>query len=296
MSAVIENISFKTRILNIGRAVFKIPAFEKMLRSKISKEGTFHKLAEKLVAPNYLYNSGSIRHCRIKDVELELDISDYVGHFMYFGFKDEAYEKLFSLAKAGNTVLDIGANIGFTALALSKACGNEGSVFAFEPDPFNFSRLSQHISLNKNKTVSAHNIGLGDKEGELKLVISRADNRGMNRIDGSAEKNFILVKVSTADTFVKENALKKIDLIKIDVEGFELNVLKGCENILRTFKPVLFIEVDDDNLKAQGNSAKDLLEFLESERYKCTEVISGKIVSSESELKKCHMDVVCRPI
>ena len=149
-------------------------------------------------------------------------------------------------------ILDIGANIGFTALSMAKRSGAKSKVFAFEPDPYNYTQLKENTALNQSLKVNIYNIGLGSKKDQLKLAINTANNRGGNRIKSDVTENYNLVEIVKVDDFVSENNVANIDLVKIDVEGFELNVLKGAENSIIKYSPVLFIELSDNNLKEQG--------------------------------------------
>jgi hypothetical protein len=119
-------------------------------------------------------------------------------------------------------------------------------------------------------------------------------NSGSNRIitKQTIEKEVIQVPVSTIDIFVKENNLSELDFIKIDVEGFEMNVLKGAEETLIKFHPKLFIELNDKSLKDQGYSALELVSFLKKIGYIIYEDgINYEL--KEDEIYK-HIDIFCK--
>ena len=87
--------------------------------------------------------------------------------------------------------------------------------------------------------------------------------------------------------------MKKVDVIKIDVEGFEEAVLRGSEDIIRRDRPVMFIELDDDNLLENGGSARSLIGFVESLGYLVQDAMTREAIPASKELAHCHFDVLC---
>jgi len=248
----------------------------------------------RLVPNNYQYPTGSDRTFEYQGIKLSLDIHDYVSHYLYFGFKDRSHEKLMSLVKAGDTVLDVGTNYGSTILQFAKIITENGRAYGFEPDPVNFAICVKNLGLNNFHHISVENIGLGREEGELTLVVNTESNRGMNRVGvpvGGQEWH--KVEMCRLDKWVQQNEIDKIDLIKIDVEGFEMEVLSGAARVLQMFSPDLFIELDDDNLRQQGANAKELVEFLETSGYRIAHSETGETVSSRSDFTGSHFDIVC---
>ncbi|HEY4799779.1 MAG TPA: FkbM family methyltransferase, partial [Bacteroidia bacterium] len=120
-------------------------------------------------------------------------------------------------------------------------------------------------------------------------------NRGGNRI---STKNIIdaeTIQIKRLDEVKEVRSLSKIDLIKIDVEGYELKVLKGAETILRTFKPTLFIEVDNNNLSEQGDSASLLITYLNHLGYnKIINAETNTIVTPAIDFTNCHYDIIAK--
>jgi FkbM family methyltransferase len=168
-------------------------------------------------------------------------------------------------------------------------------VCAFEPDPINFQKAVQQASLNPTLEVKWINAGLAEKAGTAKLSNVNPGNRGMMRIlpaqneIGFQQTNIRLVPL---DEWTAQQELQKIDLIKIDVEGYEMSVLKGAVATLSKFNPQLFIELDDDNLRSQGSSAQELLAFLHNHHYTCVHALTGLAISESSNLSHCHFDVM----
>jgi FkbM family methyltransferase len=150
------------------------------------------------------------------------------------------------------TVIDIGANFGAYALALSRFVGPHGKIHAFEPQRIIFNMLAGSVALNSLTNVFCHHMALGDREGKLEIPqfnYSQALNFGS--IEFTAEQREPLtqrrghdprcveyVPLSTLDRFEFE----QVHMIKIDVEGMEIQVLDGAINTIRRCRPVLYVE------------------------------------------------------
>ena len=158
--------------------------------------------------------------------------------------------KQYALASAGPaiTVLDIGTNTGGVALLLARELLGRGTgvVHAFEPQPQIFLRLSEQLELNPglNPYVVPNNMGLGEKSGELELhVPDRSDGLSSFAREYTDEpKTSVLVPVSTVDDYVNQQKLS-VGFIKIDVEGFTIQVLRGAEKMLLEQHPPLYCEM-----------------------------------------------------
>lgn len=134
--------------------------------------------------------------------------------------------------KEGMTVIDVGANIGYFSVIASSIVGDNGRVISFEPDKENFEFLEKTIELNNFKNVTPCNVALSDKNGEIELFISE-DNKGDHRIYATTEKRAsIKVKTFTMDDYLDSLDIKKVDFIKIDVQGVEWLVLMGMHKTI----------------------------------------------------------------
>jgi FkbM family methyltransferase len=282
----------KTKFLNVLRSTLMFPAAEKMLAKITAGKSVISPLSAKMIPNHYQYEKGTFRDVFRDGIKLNVDISDYVGHFIYFGFPDSGIRKLLSLASDANTIIDAGANIGFTGLLLKANSPKESKVFAFEPDAYNFSQLRKNIALNPEHPVHIINKGLGKTAGEFKLIIEDESNRGMNKISDNADGKFETINVITLDEFAENNDLKKIDLIKIDTEGFEFNIISGAKKTIEKHRPSLFVELDDNNLRKQGSSAKELIRLLEENYSKIINAENGKPLSSGNDFSNCHFDII----
>jgi len=286
-------IGFRTRILNVFRIFFQNSKFEKWLVARtIGKP--INNFWCKVIPPAYTYQNNSIRSVERDSINYILDISNVMDHSAYFGYVDGSHDFLINLAQNNDVIFDVGSNIGTTTLPFAKVI-NDGTIYSFEPDKTNFKRIFENIKLNPSlvSKIKLINIGIGSEKGKGNLYKVDDNNPGMNRILPSGIFKFEEIEIDTLDNFVIENNIIKLDLIKIDVEGYELEVLKGAVNTLKKHKPKLFIEIDDDNLKGNGVSAKELISFVSKLKYSCYNVLTNDIVTENYNFEHCHFDIFC---
>lgn len=287
-------LGLKTTILNMARSCFKIQPLEDILRRVIRGHVPEHPLA-KLPPNHYQYAHPSMRIANCEGINYELDISDLMQWSIYFKLRDIEREKLLELIKPGDLIFDIGTNVGEVLLNAARMTGPHGQVYGFEPDPLNLKRCLRNISLNSFKNASVSPEGLGQVVGKSRMVVASPRNRGGNRISESPAAESFTVKISTMDKFVEENLIEKLDLVKMDVEGFEHRVLKGGDLALKRFRPKMFLEIDDDNLRAQDSSAASLVAHIEGLGYKVFSARNRQPVSSGDDFRGCHYDIICLP-
>jgi FkbM family methyltransferase len=182
-------------------------------------------------------------------------------------------------------------------LTFANLVGNSGTIFSFEPEPDNFRMLKQNIELNNFNNTSAYNLAVSDSEKMLSLYLSNDSNSGTHSTifnKTSVSENYIEVKAISLDDFVKKNNLNKIDLIKIDVEGAEIDVVNGMDNILKKNKPILIIELVSGLQTNRNLSTKDFKHMM-SEKYDYNPYMinnNGEIVKVAIEYEHLSDNVV----
>jgi FkbM family methyltransferase len=289
-------ISPRTKLFNSFRRLFILLGIDKILPT-FTRHRCINSFAAKLIPPNYLYDSRSMRNLSFEGINMKLDISDAVEHFTYYSFNEPAFQRLYLFVKPGMTIIDIGANIGAITLNLAKRVGVDGKVFSFEPSPYNYRKALNNIRLNNFSNIKLINQGLGNERTNACLYNVNLKNRGMQRILGDKGKicsyDKTEVEIDTLDRSMQQFEIRLPSIIKIDVEGYEFRVLQGALETLKNNKPVLFIELDDNNLKEQGNNAKELVEFLLQLRYNIINANDGKTVNEGTDFTNCHFDILC---
>lgn len=142
-------------------------------------------------------------------------------------YADDEYRR--SMIRRGMVVADVGAYIGLYTCMAAAIVGDSGKVLAFEPDPINHERLLNNVIINDFKNVSIVQCALAEVPGNAKLYIKHHGT--VSSLAG--EGKCVNVSVDTLDSIVSQMEIKKMDLIKIDVEGFEMQVLRGAENTIK---------------------------------------------------------------
>ena len=208
---------------------------------------------------------------------LKSNFAEVQGHKMFLGSKDSLrlsingiYEEVETdfvkkVIQKGNIVIDVGANIGYYTLIFARLVGNEGKVFAFEPEPSNFNILNRNLQLNGYKNVIVEQKAISDNNGKIRLYISELTT-GMHRTYPSkyCSKAFVDVDlIKLDDYFSKISLIDKINFIKIDVEGAEFGVLKGISNILKKSKDIkILIEFVPDSIIEYGSKPEDTIKLI----------------------------------
>lgn len=190
-------------------------------------------------------NIYSIRNGEVKFCLPDLDLSH--GEFIQNRiFLERDYFEIFHLSmlkeyiKENAVILDVGANIGNHTIFFAKEC-NARKIYCFEPTQKTFQILKENIKINRlDYMVDAMNIALGNKNSKVDVIVNAKD-AGSNYVEENVKGDTAL---STLDSLSIND---KIDFIKIDVEGYEYEVLKGMEKTIAKDKPMLFIEIFDVN-------------------------------------------------
>ncbi len=168
----------------------------------------------------------------------------------------QAIRLLELLAGPSSTVIDVGAHIGTVSIPLSYKAKR---VISFEPSQASFDLLRKNISLNGIQNIDARNKGLGSKPGHASLAPMPEGNAGGQTLDADESG---AIEVSMLDT-----EAGSADLIKIDVEGMEMEVLKGGTNLIERSKPCIFMEIFPQALRANGVRPRDVQSFFSERGY-----------------------------
>jgi len=177
--------------------------------------------------------------------KMQLDVSrSSVQRLLYLQGERFINEKnlIKQLVKPGMRVIDVGANIGYYTLMFNIYMQGKGHVLCFEPEPNNFVELKNNVEINKFNNVEINQVALGD----LKGLVNLSPGINGNIVDHNSDT--IEVPITTLDSYISQG----VDMIKIDVEGYEFNVLNGCRKLITKYHPILFIEIHS-NIKGREN-------------------------------------------
>lgn len=178
------------------------------------------------------------------------------------------------LLKEGDYFIDVGANIGWTTVFASMSVGNSGHVFSFEPDEKNYQILTNNIERNRFQNVTTIKQALSNSEYIGQLYQSKA-NFGNHMLDPeyyNPEHHITRssVPVTTLDKFLLKEQIdvEKIALIKVDVEGTEPRVFEGGKKYFGAYRPNIIVEFSPFQMKQCGQSAFDILSFIDRYDYR----------------------------
>lgn len=221
-----------------------------------------------------------------------------------FGMVPSSGEIAFIELYAGKDgiMLDVGANLGCMALVLSK-CRPLLEAHAFEPSPESYERLKENLRSNGCDSVNAHQLALGRSENSLEFINdpeSPATNRFLRSGEASGGAPVINVQVTTLDRFLDINQIRQVAFLKIDVEGFEADVFRGAQRLLRECRcHAGLVELCPGNLSRVGASIDDLLKVVEESGYSLFHIQNdgslGMLVTLETATKVVLENVALIP-
>ena len=153
-----------------------------------------------------------------------------------------ATKLLAGFLKPGMTVIDIGSNLGYYALLESRLVGDSGTVVALEPVPQNAELCKQNIRVNRCSNVVFREAAIGPYNGTLPLHLSEKSNwHTLHEVHWSTAD--IFVPICTLDSLVSELSLNRVDLVRMDLEGYETVVINGMRKTLQEYSPRVLVEV-----------------------------------------------------
>ncbi len=200
--------------------------------------------------------------------------NDLIDDLIFVGAYECAEWRFFErFVREGMTVLDIGAHHGFYTVLGAKRVGETGHVIAFEPSPRERNRLSSHLWLNGIRdTVKVYPEALTSEQGEATLFMDLEErNTGHNSLQASGSCHRIkqvIVRTESLDRFLKDHGIDRVDLIKLDVEGAELDVLRGATDVLvRRPRPAVMAEVQDSTCAPWGYPASAIYDLMSGLGY-----------------------------
>jgi FkbM family methyltransferase len=224
--------------------------------------------------------TGTVVRCRRSRCHWELDISEGIDLAIYlFGrFEPATHRLLDRIVKPGMCVFDIGANIGAHTLGLALRVGGSGKVVAVEPTEWAFAKLQKNLALNPELTsrvVTVHGAVLASSAEQVPMP---AFYSSWSLTEDAGQESFhpvlggFLRSAGEARSFTLDELMQftrsKPDIIKIDVDGYELDVLGGGVAILREVRPRLVLEMCPYLFTERGRSLEELLQILRSVNYR----------------------------
>ena len=227
------------------------------------------------------------------------DSAEVAGHKMFLDPVDslrlskngvyEPFQTRISLDKLsdGDVALDIGSNIGYYTLLFAKQVGPEGKIYSFEAEPDNYQILKRNVMTNHYKNVTCEMKAVSDVNGSVSLMKSLNSDGHHHIVSNDSDSEKLLIKIPSVslDEYF-EDIDRQISVIKMDIEGAELNALKGMRRLLaENDKIVIIMEFNPSALVRFGTKPRDVLEFLISMGFGLK-----NIVENEERLEEASID------
>jgi FkbM family methyltransferase len=199
----------------------------------------------------------------------------------------------------GKTVYDVGSFHGLLALFFASRAKQ---VVCFEPNTQNNKRLTENLALNGIKNVQVRKVGVGSKAEVLKMVVDPLMPGGSS-VDGKMKDQILQsgvatvseeISITTLDEEIPKAQLPPPDFIKIDIEGWELEALRGARQTLQTYKPTIFLEMHGDTMREKKRKVADIVSFLWEIDYRhILHIESGKLITPETSAVAMEGHLYC---
>ncbi len=217
------------------------------------------------------------------NLRMLLDPNDFVSRkILETGvWEDRSWWAVAQHLQSGATFADVGAHIGYYSLKAAAVVGPSGHVIAIEPNPETIQRLRDNIRASGASIITVQPVACYDSEATLDLYSAPRSNTGessISRINASQEGPILTsyrVRARSLDTIITEMGVSRVDVIKIDVEGAELMVLKGAMETLAKYRPFLVVELNEWQLRSMGTSSDEVIRFLHSHGYNALASFDG---------------------
>lgn len=215
-----------------------------------------------------------------------LDLKESVDRSIFLmGWEPLTINWLHDNLNKGDIVIEVGANIGAHSLIISKIISPEGQLFCFEPTDYAYEKLNKNFNLNPHLKQNTRLIKsfVSDKERSKKSYKIRS-SWIVNKTDilaDTMDEDFYGEIINLDDFFID---LPKLNLIKIDVDGFDFKVLQGATEIIKLFKPTVFVELCETDLNRNQDSVIDILDLFSNIGYSGILENGEPIVSGEQLL------------
>lgn len=233
-----------------------------------------------------------------KGARFNLNLSkDVDSRLFYYGFEEDITDQFVKTLKKGDIVFDIGANIGIYSVLAGKIVGERGLVYSFEPANNAYEILNSNIDLNLLRNIKAYKLGVSESSGQV--TFNKCEDDAYNSIGNKPMKEIkevVTIQTTSIDEFVKNNNIKRIDVIKVDTEGAEYLIFKGGMQTLKAFKPKLFFEYNPYAINGFDNDRKELIDLVLSLGYSIYEIRFGKLEQILDWTKICTNDIIALPV
>jgi FkbM family methyltransferase len=241
--------------------------------TRIGKPPGFERLVRLLMPPARCGDDGEI--CLLRDGSLFITrLTFTIGwHVAFFGsYEPELRSIVRAVLPTGGVALDVGANVGWHTLLMANLVGPQGRVLAVEANPSVRQELVRNIRLNRLAQVNVIPCAVAESERLLEFCAPTADDPSSDSghvLTGAKEgADMIRVEARTLDAIASELRIDRLDLLKIDVEGFEWPALQGAERTIAKYRPYILFEFDAAYCDRGGGKPSVICDFFRRHEYR----------------------------
>lgn len=259
-------------ILKTLKTLYYALPFQESRRLYTLRMKLYHQFITRLMRVNY----GKIVRKQINGITYDLDLSEAIEASLYYSgvYEYETLKCLKEHLRRDMIVFEIGANVGSHSFEIARALeGGSGRLYCFEPTEYAFHKLLHNHALNGFSNIIFEKIALSDHEHSQTLTpASSLDTMAFAAswdIKNGASKNSTpqTIHFQTIDSYVQAKAIPKVDLLKIDVDGYELKAIQGGMRTIQQHKPLMILEFSSCMLHYVGDSLEELLSVLQDLGY-----------------------------
>jgi FkbM family methyltransferase len=271
--------------------------------NRLGKPPGFERIVRWLAPPT---KCGHLRElCLVRDglVFLANPTIPVDWHITFFGTYEPEIRTIFrAVLQSGGICVDIGANVGWHTLLMASLVGANGRVLAVEANPAMLKRLQDNLGANRLSQVEVVPFAMTEAEGEVEFYAPDASDpvSGTGRVIGTPSEatagQTIRVQGRRLDTIIAATQIERLDLIKIDVEGFELPVLRSGEEAIAKFRPHVVFEYNSEYAHRGGGTPAGTTEFFLRLRYRLFAIRRNWAEAIESDRWPVCSDIWAVPI
>lgn len=229
---------------------------------------------------------GFLKQKRVGDYKLRLDPGDPNDLHYYFQRVGAGYSFLMKrLLRLGDCVIDVGANVGYFSAVCAQRVGSAGHVHAIEASPFLFERLCQCVAEVPDGPIRAYHSAVWKSSGVVSF--NAASNSGWSALRENATFETVAtvqVPAITLDEFVLRENIKRVRVLKLDIEGAETDALLGAPQLLKSsLVDCILVEAEPNRLNAFGHTGEELADLIEQNGYRAVCMIENDVVMPIAE-------------
>jgi FkbM family methyltransferase len=229
---------------------------------------------------------------------MRVDPADENGRRVYIhglDWRERLTRHFVRLLRRGDCVIDVGANVGYFSLVAAELVGPEGSVHAFEPAPQVLPLLQENARLNPQANLQVHGAAVTDRSGQTRFYAAPRGRSGYSSIRDLGEQTSGVSSVPTVALDALLDEFPPVRLVKIDVEGAELCVLRGMRRLIARDRPFLIVELDDGFLRELGADAGQVCTLLRETGYELERIVAAGGLQPITEPPQDRCNVLAGP-